>query len=98
MKIIGKVEIEATKDVVCDVCLQSTKSEWGNYLYGTLQAHWGFGAKNDGQRYELHLCESCFFGVVANLKQERRVQHLFSDDGGDNVDDFGLIAKDDYFV
>lgn len=47
------------------------------------------------------VCEGCFFQAVANLKQERRSQALFSDDGrADRAfvgEDFGLIARDDFF-
>jgi hypothetical protein len=101
MKITGMVEIESVMDVVCDVCQLSTRLTSGGLQFATLQAHWGYGTKNDGERYELHLCESCFFQAVANLKQERRTQTLLTDDGrADRAivgDDFGLIAKDDFF-
>ncbi|MHC8380468.1 hypothetical protein [Pseudomonas sp. LB3P14] len=101
MKITGKVEIESVTDVVCDVCQLSTRVKSGGLQFATLQAHWRYGMKHDGERYELHLCESCFFQAVASLKQERRTQTLFSDDGrADRAivgDDFGLIAKDDFF-
>lgn len=101
MKITGKVEIESVMEVVCDVCQLSTRVTSGELQFATLQAHWGYGTKHDGERYELHLCESCFFQAVANLKQERRTQTLFSDDGrADRAivgDEFGLIAKDDFF-
>lgn len=101
MKITRKVEIESVIDVVCDVCQLSTRVTSGGLQFATLQAHWGYGTKHDGERYELHLCEGCFFQAVANLKQERRTQTLFSDDGHAERaivgDDFGLITKDDFF-
>ena len=50
-----------------------------------------------GERYELHLCEDCFFHALAYLKQERRTQHLFSEDGENLTDNLGLVEKDDYF-
>lgn len=97
MKITGKVEIES----VIDVCQLSTLVTSGQLQFATLQAHWGYGSKHDGERYELHLCEGCFFQAVANLKQERRTQALFSDDGrADRAfvgEDFGLIDRDDFF-
>jgi hypothetical protein len=34
---------------------------------------------------------------LAYLKQERRTQHLLSEDGQDLTDNLGLVAKDDYF-
>jgi len=101
MKIKEKVEIETVTDVQCDLCLCSTRVTSGGLEFATLQAQWGYGTKHDGERYELHLCEECFFLTLANLKQERRIQNLFSED--DDVvsnkarDELGLVARDDYF-
>lgn len=97
MKIIGTAQVEAVTDVLCDVCRCSTRLNTGVHQFGTLQAHWGYGTAHDGERYELHLCEGCFFQALAYLKQERRTQHLFSEDGEDLTDNLGLVAKDDYF-
>lgn len=97
MKIIEKVEIDTVTDVMCDVCLCSTRVANDGLEFAALQAHWGYGAMHDGERYELHLCESCFFSTVAYLKQERRIQNLFSDEAGEPNDKFGLVATDDYF-
>ncbi|MBK5550650.1 hypothetical protein JFU49_10255 [Pseudomonas sp. TH03] len=101
MKITGKVEVEAVMDVVCDVCQLSTRVATGGLQFAMLQAHWGYGTKHDGERYELHLCEDCFFQTIDNLKQERRTQCLLSDDGRADTamagDDFGLITKDVFF-
>ncbi|WP_317660478.1 hypothetical protein [Pseudomonas sp. KU43P] len=52
---------------------------------------------HDGERWEIHLCEGCFFQAVAGLKQERRIQGLFDESGGMPDEDFGLITKDDFF-
>ncbi|MEK2607909.1 hypothetical protein WLF18_02145 [Pseudomonas shirazensis] len=81
---------------MCDVCRCSTRLDTGGHPFGTLQAHWGYGTEHDGERYELHLCEECFFRTLAYLKQERRTQHLLSEDVQDLPDNLGLIAKDDY--
>tara|TARA_R110000796_G_scaffold252646_1_gene390334 strand:- start:35060 stop:35437 length:378 start_codon:yes stop_codon:yes gene_type:complete len=100
MKITEMVEIETVTDVQCDVCLCSTQVTSGGLEFATLQAHWGYGTRHDGERYELHLCEDCFFLTVANLKQERRIQNLFSDDDAVSTmttDELGLVAKDDDF-
>lgn len=97
MKIIGQVEIEAVIDVICDVCQLTTRSASGGFQFATLQAHWGYGTNHNGERYEMHLCEACFFQTFANLKQERRIQNLFCDDGGISEDEFGSVAKDDSF-
>ena len=97
MKVIGKVEIEGVSDVVCDVCRLTTRVDGGGLQFATLQAHWGYGSKHDGERWEIHLCESCFFQAVAGLKQERRTQGLFDESGGMPADDFGLVSNVDFF-
>lgn len=101
MKIIGKVEVESVTDVVCDVCRLTTRVTTGGLQYATLQAAWGYGTKHDGEHYELHLCEGCFFQAVANLKQERRIQSLFGNDElADEAavtEDFGLVGRDNFF-
>lgn len=94
MKITGRVEVETVIDVVCDVCCCSTRLDTGGQ-FGTLQARWGCGNAHDGERYEVHLCEDCFFQTLAYLKQERRTQHLFSEGGQDLTNNLGLVAKDD---
>lgn len=97
MKITGRVEVDAVTDVRCDVCICSTRLESGNMEYGMLRANWGYGALHDGQRYEVHLCEACFFATIAYLKQERRTASMFEDNPQPPNDDFGLVARDDYF-
>lgn len=62
-----------------------------------LQAHRGYGTKHDGERYEIHLCEGFFFQAIANLKEQRREQITFRNDVESMEDDFGLVAKDDFF-
>lgn len=64
MKIIERLEIEAVTGVKY-VCRCSTRIEINGLQFATLQAHWGCGTKHDGERYELHLCENCFFGAIA---------------------------------
>lgn len=97
MKITGLVEVESVIDVKCDVCGTSTRIEANGYQFGTLQAHWGYGTLHDGERYEVHLCEHCFFQTLASLKQQRRAEHTFSDDPPEHSSDLGLVAKNDFF-
>ncbi len=97
MKITERVEVESVVDVTCDVCDTSTRIEESGYQFGTLQAHWGYGTQHDGERYEMHLCEHCFFQALANLKEQRRVEHMFSDDPQEHSNDLGLVARSDFF-
>lgn len=97
MKITGRVEIETVIDFLCDACGSSTRPENGGLQYASLQAHWGYGTRHDGERYELHLCENCFFKTIAYLKGERRTENLFSDKAAEVSEDFGLVAWDEFF-
>lgn len=42
--------VETVVDITCDVCRQSTSVEGYGQQFGTLQAHWGYGSKHDGER------------------------------------------------
>ena len=86
MEIKQLEQVEVMTDVVCDVCNQSTKLE-----FATLSAHWGYGSTNDGERYELQLCEKCFFYALATLKKERRDMFMFDENFDPaSLDEFGL--------
>lgn len=97
MKIIGLVQAEAVADVRCDVCEESTRLPNGSLQFGTLQSLWGYGSSHDGERYEVHLCEQCFFSTLSYLKQERRVSHMFEEDLHASGQQFGLIQHNDFF-
>ena len=98
MKIREMKEVETVSDILCDVCLHSTRVEGDGLQYAMLQAHWGYGSAHDGERYEIHLCERCFFQAVANLKQERRTQTMFSENEKAKLtDNFGMVSTDDFF-
>lgn len=97
MKILGRVECEAVTDVRCDVCSESTRLANGNLHYGRLEAQWGYGTAHDGEHYEVHLCERCFFATLAYLKQERRTFHLFEDDARPGEEELGLVSRNNWF-
>ena len=50
-------------------------------------------ARHDGESYEVHLCESCFFQALASLQEQRRGQLMFSDQGYEPNPDFGRIES-----
>jgi hypothetical protein len=97
MKITGRVEVKAMIDVRCDVCERSARLESGNLEYGTLHAQWGYGALHDGEHYEIHLCESCFFSTIAYLKQVRRTTNRVENDSQKFGGDLGLALRSDFF-
>lgn len=73
----------STTSVSCDVC--------GNVQqeFATLGAAWKAPSIHQGERYELHLCEPCFFATLGHLKRERQVNTMFSNTDED-LTRFGL--------
>lgn len=82
-------------DIDCDVCGASTRVPGHGSQHGILQAVWGDGSEHDGERYRVHLCESCFFQTLAFLRQERRINTLFDDASSTDEQAFGRVARDD---
>ena len=94
MKVMTKQEADVVSDIRCDVCDEScSPAEGYDPLYGTLSAKWGYGSRHDGENYELHLCESCFFQALANLQEQRRGHLMFSEEGYELNPDFGRIEN-----
>ncbi len=85
-------------DLHCDVCGICTHVPGYGEQYGVLHARWGYGAKHDGERYRVRLCESCFFTALAQLRQERRIHRLFDDVLRCDDDAFGRVACNDYWA
>lgn len=78
MKITSETDPGLITDFSCDMCGDSTRAQLGQLQYGTIQATWG--AVHCGEVYELHLCESCFFGLVSNVQRTRWVGAMFDDE------------------
>lgn len=88
---------QSDSDIHCAVCGDATRVPGYGQQHGTLQALWGYGSQHDGERYLVYLCESCFFGTLAYLREQRRIHTMFDDEqpAGDEV--FGRVARDDLF-
>ncbi len=95
MEIKENRSVLVTTDVLCDVCSSSTTVNEVSVVFGVLSAHWGYGSKHDGERYEVHLCESCFFNTLAKLRRDRMTNCLF-DEAANTQPTFGLIKQDGY--
>ena len=99
MKIMTKQEVDVVSDIHCDVCEESCSPVEGyGPQVGTLSAKWGYGARHDGEAYEVHLCESCFFQALASLQEQRRGQLMFSEQGYEPNPDFGRIESDQEII
>lgn len=96
MKIINEKKSRVITDVVCDVCSSSTTPRGGSAQYGMLSAHWGYGSRHDGERYEIHLCETCFFATLASLRRQKMVEAGAYEELEDSAS-FGLLEQDNFF-
>ncbi|WP_257223025.1 hypothetical protein [Acinetobacter sp. YH12126] len=76
---------EVISDVLCDICGQSTTLE-----FATLAANWGYFSQSDGERYELQLCEKCFFYTLDILKKQRVLLNSKKDPKQLVLENFGL--------
>lgn len=58
MKIFKQQSIQVIDRIICDIC--------GNISteYAEVKASWGYGSKNDGKRYDIDLCENCFYDTI----------------------------------
>lgn len=55
----------------------------------------GYGSKHDGERYEVHLCEFCFFRTLSALRRERMVNTMFDEEPDTTEGEFGLVRRDE---
>lgn len=81
MKLTGEDLPGVVIDIRCDACSKRTKKvihDTDLFEYGTLSASWGYAYQHDSEKYEIHLCEACFFQTITNLKEQRRSAMLFS--------------------
>jgi len=95
--IVMSEQDQSDSDIHCAVCGDATRVPGYGQQFGTLQAFWGYGSQHDGERYQVHLCESCFFATLAYLRQERRIHTMFDDEQPADDQVFGRLARDDFF-
>lgn len=70
----------------CDICDQLTQSN-----YGVLKADWSSNAYDKEDKYEVHLCKSCFSGTLSYLRNQKKLNHLFDENFDFNqLDNLGL--------
>jgi hypothetical protein len=73
MKIFKEQRRRVVDDVSCDICGKSTTNNTNvGPDYATLESCWGYGSKHDGSKYDIELCENCFFEVLDFIKQKRK--------------------------
>jgi hypothetical protein len=64
--------IKVVDTIMCDACGKNCTDDYGNHENATLEAVWGYWSTRDGQKFEVHLCSSCFDETLEFLKQKRK--------------------------
>jgi hypothetical protein len=88
---------QTDSDIHCAVCGDATRVPGYGQQFGTVHALLGFGSQHDGERYQVPLCEPCFFGTLAYLREQRRIHTLFDEKLPADDQVFGQVARDDFF-
>lgn len=72
MKTYKEKTIKVIDQILCDICGKTcTDDFYNNHENATLEAIWGYNSRSDGQKFEIHLCESCFYDTIQWMKQKR---------------------------
>jgi hypothetical protein len=73
VKTYKKKTVKVVDQVLCDCCGQSTTNiEQIGPDYATLESCWGYGSPNDGVKYDIQLCENCFYDILKTIRQKRQ--------------------------
>jgi hypothetical protein len=71
MKTYKKQYRKIEDKVYCDRCKTCCTNDIFGSEYATLEALWGYGSKHDGEKYELQMCENCFFETLQWIKSKQ---------------------------
>ncbi len=82
MKLLKKVEV--VHQVMCDICFSGTMDSLGNLEYAELKAFWGYATPEDGNKYELHFCYSCFKKEIIDHLEKKYDGLKLNKHGDDN--------------
>lgn len=72
MKTFKNKTVKVLDQTICDVCGKTcTDDFYHSHENATLEAMWGYGSKSDGAKFEVHLCEHCFYSVLNFIRDQR---------------------------
>lgn len=71
MKTYKNKTVKVVDQIICDICGKVCTDD--NYMseYGILEAAWGYNSRSDGTKYEIHICENCFYDTISWMKNKR---------------------------
>lgn len=92
MKTYKNKTVKAHDKTFCDCCgKQCTDDFYNDHENATLEAVWGYNSRSDGKKFELELCEDCFYETIRFLKEKR-----FSHFQADFNEEWGLGKNDPF--
>ena len=90
MKTYKEKTIKVLDHILCDICGKTCTDDYYNeHENATLEAAWGYNSGRDGGKFEIHLCENCFYDTIRWMKEKRK-EYLLSA-CNDSVDPFKAI-------
>ena len=74
MKFFREKTVKVLDTIYCDACGKNCSiiEPTHEHEYAKIEATWGYFSEQDGTRYDIEICESCFNEVLDFLKKKRR--------------------------
>lgn len=74
MKTYKKKTVKSVDKIYCDCCGQdcTITEPVHEHEYAELSATWGYFSQQDGQQFDIQLCETCFNEVLDFIKKKRK--------------------------
>lgn len=92
MKTFKNKTVKAHDKTFCDCCgKQCTDDFYNEHEHGTLEAVFGYNSRSDGKKFQIELCEDCFYQTIQFLKDNR-----FSHFEAEFSEEWGLGKSDPF--
>ena len=75
MRTYKRILKQVPDSIICDVCGTNCTSQSFGTECAFIDAVWGYGSRSDGAKFEIHLCENCFYITISYLRNLRS-QHI----------------------
>ncbi len=74
MKTYKKKTVKVLDQIHCDICGESctTTEPCIEHEYAKLEATWGYFSNQDGNQYDIEMCENCFNELLGFIKAKRK--------------------------
>lgn len=80
MKTYTKKLTRVLDAIICDICGKTCTDDRYGTESASLEAYWGYGSQHDGKRFEIDICENCFYDTTRWMMDKRKEYQ-----GGDGI-------------